>query len=121
MNGTPGLKVLRKTAKPLVTFNDQFYKGQTAATRKDYGKGSVTFLGVCNQWTSSWKEMCERYFQTGFHPCKDYPEGVIIDWHKGLWIGVNYSDKPYKINKDNRNFLIGTNELQPAGVSVWRD
>lgn len=109
------------SAKPLVTFNDQFYKGQIAATRKDYGKGSVTFLGVVTNDFQLERDVVRDIFKQAAIPVKDYPEGVIIDWHNGLWIGVKYSDKPYKINKDNRNFLIGTNELQPAGVSVWRD
>lgn len=109
------------TAKPLVTFSDQFYKGQAASTRKDYGKGSVTFLGVVTNDFMLERDVVRDIFKQASIPVKDYPKGVIIDWHNGMWIGVNYSDKPYTINKNNRNFLIGTNELKPAGVSVWKE
>lgn len=109
------------TAKPIVTFNDQFYKGQTTATRKEYGKGSVTFMGVVSNDYQLERDVVRDVFKRAFIPFKDYPEGVIIDWHNGLWIGVNYSDKTYIIDKAKKHFLIGGNELKPAGVAVWKE
>ncbi|MGF1585487.1 MAG: beta-galactosidase [Bacteroidales bacterium] len=109
------------SAKPIVTFNDQFYKGQTAVTRKEYGKGSVTFIGVVTNDYQLERDVVRDVFTQASIPLENYPEGVIIDWHNGLWIGVNYSDKTYIINKDTENFLIGGNELNPAGVAVWKE
>ena len=110
------------TAKPIVTFNDQFYKGKTAATRKEYGKGSVTFLGVVTNDNQLERDVVRDVFKRASIPVEAYPEGVIIDWHNGLWIGVNYSDKPYQISSSkNKKFLIGNNIIPSAGVSVWTE
>ena len=110
------------TAKPIVTFNDQFYKGKTAATRKEYGKGSVTFLGVVTKDNQLERDVVRDVFKRASIPVEEYPEGVIIDWHNGLWIGVNYSDKPYQISSSkNKKFLIGSNIIPAAGVSVWTE
>ena len=110
------------TAKPLVTFNDQFYKGQTAATRKEYGKGSVTYLSVVTNDKKLESDVLKDVFTKASIPFENYPAGVIIDWVNGMWIGVNYSDKPYQITKtNNQKFLIGSDVIPVAGVSVWTE
>jgi beta-galactosidase len=105
----------------LLLSHDQFYKGQTAATRKEYGRGSVTFLGVVTNDYQLERDVVRDVFKRAHITMENYPEGVTVDWHNGLWIGVNYSDKTYIINKGNENFLIGGNELKPAGVAVWKE
>jgi hypothetical protein len=67
------------------------------------------------------KDILKDIFKQAAIPAKEYPEGVIIEWHHGMWIGVNYSDKTYSIQKKNSHLLIGTNELKPAGVAVWKE
>jgi beta-galactosidase len=109
------------SAKSLATFGDQFYKGQTAATRKEYGKGSVTFIGVVTNDNKLERDVVKDIFSRASIPFKNYPDGVIIDWVNGMWIGVNYSDKPYLLNSNNKKFLIGSNEIPVAGVSVWTE
>lgn len=53
-------------------------------------------------------------------PVRDYPAGVVINWVNGAWIGVNYSDKPYRLEVGKKTkFLIGGEEIPVAGVSVW--
>jgi hypothetical protein len=43
------------------------------------------------------KDILKDIFKQAAIPAKEYPEGVIIEWHHGMWIGVNYSDKTYSI------------------------
>ena len=108
------------SAKTLATFGDQFYKGQTAATRMEYGKGSVTFLGVVTNDNKLERDVLKDVFTRASIPFKNYPAGVIIDWVNGMWIGVNYSDKPYQVSSsNNQKFLIGSDVIPVAGVSVW--
>ena len=107
-------------AKPLAVFGDQFYKGTTAATRKEYGKGSVTYLSVITNDKTLERDVVKDVFTKASIPFENYPEGVIIDWVNGMWIGVNYSDKPFQIKKTkNQKFLIGNQVIPTAGVSVW--
>jgi beta-galactosidase len=108
------------SAKSLATFGDQFYKGQTAATRKEYGKGSVTFIGVVTNDNKLERDVVKDIFSRASIPFKNYPDGVIIDYVNGMWIGVNYSDKPYQVTKTTKQkFLIGNDVIPTAGVSVW--
>ena len=49
------------------------------------------------------------------------PEGVILDWRDGFWMGVNYGDKPYPVAVPaNAKILVGSRVLPPAGV-VWKE
>jgi beta-galactosidase len=106
----------------LATFGDQFYKGQTAATRKEYGKGSVTYLSVITNDKKLERDVLKDVFTRASIPFENYPAGVIVDWVNGMWVGVNYSDKPYQITKSNsRKFLIGNDVIPVAGVSVWTE
>jgi beta-galactosidase len=110
-----------QTAKTLASHMDQFYKGKVAITRKDYGKGSVTYIGITSQDKLLERVVLQDIYRNAGLPIENYPPGVIVDWHNGFWIVVNYSDKVYTIEKDKKNFLIGNAELMPAGVAVWRD
>ncbi len=108
------------SATSLATFADQFYKGRIAATRKTYGKGSVTYIGVVTHDYQLEKAVVRDVFEKAGIPTRDYPPGVIIDWAQGMWIGVNYSDKPYALTVGKTaTFLIGGKEIPVAGVSVW--
>lgn len=115
-----GLKTV--DAKPLAVFADQFYKGTTTATRREYGKGSVTYLSVVTNDHKLEREVVKDIFAKASIPFKNYPAGVVIDWVNGWWVGVNYSDTPYLVEKTkNQKFLIGTSVIPAAGVSVWTE
>jgi beta-galactosidase len=95
-----GLKVHNRHIHwPLLATN--FTEGQTAATRKEYGKGSVTYLSVITNDKKLESDVLKEVFTRASIPIENYPPGVIIDWVNGMWIGVNYSDKPYQITKSN--------------------
>ena len=50
------------------------------------------------------------------------PEGVVLDWRDGFWVGVNYGDKPYTVAVPaNAKILVGRRVLLPAGVLVWKE
>ena len=111
-----------KSARPIAAFGDQFYKGTVAATRKEYGKGSVTYISVITNDKNLERDVLKDIFSKATIPFENYPPGVIIDWVNGMWIGVNYSDKPYQIEKTkNQEFLIGSGIIPAAGVSVWTE
>lgn len=108
-------------AQSLGVHADQFYKGEVAVTRNAIGSGTVTYIGTDTDDKRLEKAILkDLYEQTGIR-IEDYPEGIIIDWQDGFWIGVNYSDKPYEIeNVDLKEFLMGDRIIAPASVSVWK-
>lgn len=109
-------------AKSVARFTDQFYSGKTAVTRKEYDRGSVTYIGVDSRDRNLEKAVLSDVYINAGIAVENYPPGVIVDWVNGMWIGVNYSDQPYTLPTDKRvNFLIGDRILKVAGVSVWTD
>jgi beta-galactosidase len=64
----------------------------------------------------------KRVYQQAGIATEDLPEGVVIDWRDGFWVGVNYSGKPYQVPVPAQaKILIGTKTLKPADVVVWKD
>jgi beta-galactosidase len=108
------------SARSLALHQDQFYSGNVAASQKKHGSGTVTYIGIDSDDKKLEREILRDVYQNAGIKIEDYPEGVIVDWRDGFWIGVNYSDKIFTIKKDKKSFIIGDSELKPAGVSVWK-
>jgi len=61
------------------------------------------------------------YDQAGI-ATENYPEGVMMDWRDGFWVGVNYSGNIYNVSTPaNAKILIGSKTLKPADVVVWKE
>jgi beta-galactosidase len=48
-------------------------------------------------------------------------ENFLVDWRDGFWVATNFTDKNQSIPAPrSAKLLIGTRDLPPAGVTVWR-
>ena len=104
------------------TYSNQFYAGKAAVVSRKYGKGSVTYVGPDSDDGALEKMVLSKVYQRAGIGIANLPDGVIIEWRDGFWVGVNYSDKPYTITtKAGSKILIGSKILKPADVVVWKD
>jgi beta-galactosidase len=111
---TPG------SANSIATHADQFYSGRTAITRKDYGRGSVTYIGINSDDKSLERSVLQDVFKKAGIATENYPPGIIVDWVNGIWVGVNYSDQVYDLaGGRKKEFIFGNSKLPVAGRAVW--
>lgn len=104
------------------TYTNQFYKGKAAVISRKLGKGTVTYVGADTDDGQLEKAVVNRIYKDAGIRLGSYPEGVVVDWRDGFWIGVNYSGKPYSFSLPaTAKILIGNKTLQPASVIVWKD
>jgi len=104
------------------TYLNQFYKGKAAVINRKLGKGTVTYVGADTDDGQLEKSVVARIYKEAGINTASYPEGVVVDWRDGFWIGVNYSDHPFTLTLPNLSkVIIGNKTIQPAGVSVWKN
>jgi beta-galactosidase len=104
------------------TYTNQFYAGRAAVTSRKLGKGTVTFVGPDTDDGALEKAVLRRVYQQAGIAVRELPEGVILEWRDGFWVGVNYSGKPYTVALPaNAKILIGQKVLKPADVLVWKE
>ncbi len=110
-----------ENAEVWATYADQFYKGKASVTHTKLGKGTVTFIGTdSNNGDLESAVLRKLYTQAGV-PVENLPEGVILQWRHGFWIGLNYSSSPQTLPVPaDGKILIGEKTLSPAGVVVWK-
>lgn len=103
-------------------YTNQYYAGKAAVISHKLGKGSVTYLGPDTDNGALEKDILRKIYQQAGISIADLPEGVILEWRDGFWVGVNYSDKPYEVPVPaNSKILIGSKLLKPADVLVWKE
>ncbi len=104
------------------TYSNQFYSGKAAVISRKLGKGTVTYVGADTDDGLLEKAVINRVYKEAGIQTANYPQGVIVEWRDGFWIGVNYSDQPYNVTIPvSAKVLIGTKTVQPAGVIVWKE
>jgi len=113
------------TAKPGTevwgVYNDQFYKGKAAVTHRKAGKGTITFIGTDTDDGKLEKDVLIRLYNNAGVNTLDLPDGVMVEWRDGFYIGLNYSSDKQTIDiPANATILIGNRTLEPAGVVVWK-
>lgn len=112
---TPG-----PTTEVLATYNDQFYKSKAAATLYKSGKGSVMYIGFQSNEGEAEERLLRRFYTLNNTAVLDLPDYVFVEWRDGYWVAVNYSSESYRLTDvEGRQWRIGSDELQPGGVSVW--
>ncbi len=117
---TGGEVLTPQAASSIATHADQFYRGKTAITRKDYGRGSVTYIGIKSDDKSLERSVLQDVFKKAGIATENYSPGVIVDWVNGIWVGVNYSDQPYDLaGGRKKEFIFGNSKLPVAGRAVW--
>ena len=114
LEGTP-------LANRMAVYADQPYKGETAVVYRKLGKGTVTFIGPDTDDGKLEKEVLRKVYQNAGIPVMNLPEGVMVEWRDGFYIGLNYSSTNQIIPiPTNAKIVIGTKTLAPAGVVVWQ-
>ena len=104
------------------TYTNQFYAGKTAITHRKSGKGTVTFVGPDTDNGLLEKAVLKKVYDQAGIATENYPEGVMMDWRDGFWVGVNYSGNIYNVSTPaNAKILIGSKTLKPADVVVWKE
>jgi beta-galactosidase len=103
-------------------YTNQYYAGRAAVVSRKLGKGTVTYVGPDTDDGALEKAVLARVYQQAGIGLANLPDGVIVEWRDGFWVGVNYSDKPYTVNISPKSkILIGTKILKPADVVVWTE
>ena len=110
------------SADTWATYTNQFYAGRPAVIHRRLGKGSVTFVGPDTDDGKLEKAVLKKVYQQAGIATMDLPEGVILEWRDGFWIGLNYGEKAYEVPvAPKARVLVGETSLKPAGVLVYKE
>lgn len=102
-------------------YSDQFYKGKAAVTHMKHRKGSVTFIGTDTNDGKLEKSILNKVYSTRGVQIEDLPEGVVLIWKYGFWVGLNYTSETFTFHiPENSKIIIGEKNVVPAGVVVWQ-
>lgn len=111
----PGTEVLG-------THTDQFYAGKAAITRREVGKGSVTYVGIFSDTGEMEYQVLRAVMQKGGASLLDLPAYVFTEWRDGYWVTVNYTSEAVAAPvPEGKALIYGEKMVQPGGVAVWRD
>ncbi|MFZ4456528.1 MAG: beta-galactosidase [Bacteroidales bacterium] len=103
------------------SYADQFYSGKSSVVHRKLGKGTVTYIGTDTKNGKFEKEVLKKVYQYAGISTNEQPEGVMVNWRDGFWVGINYSSVNVKIDiPSSAKIIFGGRELVPAGVVVWQ-
>jgi len=103
------------------TFADQFYAGKPTVIHRKLGNGTVTYIGTDTDDGKLEKDVLKKVYETAGIGVQELPEGVMVNWRNGFFVANNYSSSNVTFNlPQTAKILIGTKEMTPAGVLVWK-
>jgi beta-galactosidase len=103
-------------------YANQYYSGKAAVTHRKLGNGTVTFVGPDTDDGLLEKNVLSKVYQRAGIATDNLPEGVMLDWRDGFWVGVNYSGNSYTIPLPaGKKVLVGDKILRTASVTVWTE
>lgn len=104
------------------THSSQFYKGEAAVLHRPCGKGTVTYVGIDSDDGVFEKDLMHKLFKTeGLNPPFELPDGVLVEWRDGFYVGLNYTSETQEFPvPDGAEILVGDRTVPPAGVVVWK-
>jgi beta-galactosidase len=103
------------------SYADQFYSGKASVVHRKLGKGTVTYIGTASNDTRFEKNVLMKVYESAGITTEVQPEGVMVNWRDGFWVAVNYSSSNVSINiPANAKLIIGSRDLDVAGVAVWQ-
>jgi beta-galactosidase len=106
----------------LATYADTFYAGKAAATTRQLGKGTITYIGVETLDGALERELVRGVYARAGVAIENYPKGVFVEWRDGVFVGVNYSGTAYEVPlSPGSRTLLGQSLLQPAQVLIWKE
>lgn len=104
------------------TYSNQYYAGKAAVVHHKLRKGTVTFVGPDTDEGALEKSVLTEVYKRADIKTTMLPDGVIIDWRDGFWVGVNYSSTPFVVPlADKAKIIVGSKILKPADVVVWKE
>lgn len=104
------------------TYTNQYYAGKAAVVSHRSGKGTVTYVGPDTDDGSLEKTVLARVYRQAGITIENFPEGIILDWRDGFWVGLNYSGKPFQFTTPAKaTIVVGSKLLKPADVVVWKE
>jgi beta-galactosidase len=109
-------------ARVWATYDDQFYKGKAAVVSRKLGTGTVTYIGPDTDDGLLEKDVLLRVYAEAGLKTMNLPEGVVVGWEKGFYVGLNYSSASQMIPVPaGSKILIGRQNLKPGEVVIWQD
>lgn len=102
------------------TYEDQFYQGEAAVINRTIGKGTITYIGIDTDDAKLEKAVLKKIYHN-IGEAYDLPDGVLIEWRDGFYLGLNYTSCKYEFPIDNNaEIIIGQRIAEPAGVVIWK-
>jgi len=104
------------------TYKGDFYAGKASVIHRNYGKGSVTYIGADTKTGELEKEILKKLYKKANTAILDLPEGILLEYRNGLGIAISYSDKPYNfpLEKD-KQILLGNKLMNTTDVLIWKE
>ncbi|HEX8322876.1 MAG TPA: beta-galactosidase, partial [Tepidisphaeraceae bacterium] len=100
-------------------YTNMFYSGAPAITHKRHGTGSVTYCGVFGKRDLA-SAVIEKLCVAEAISVKPLPDRVRILRRGRFNIALNFNDKPVVLpTLPNTTFVLGSRQLEAAGVAVW--
>lgn len=101
-------------------YDNMFYAGAAAITHRRHQKGSVTYCGVFGGRDLA-EAVIEKLASTIGLDATPLPDRVRVVHRGGYAIALNFSDQtvPTPAPQD-ATLLLGSRQLGPAGVAIWR-
>ncbi len=97
-----------------------FYAGAHAITHRKAGGGSVTYNGVYGD-RAFVEAVIEKVARTVGNDAAPLPDRVRVLKRDGFSICLNYTDQAITAPAPaNATFIVGSRNLPPAGVAVWK-
>lgn len=105
----------------LATHTDQFYAGKPAIVKNSIGKGNVYYIGVISQDKELEKQLLRDIYTENGASILDLPDYVFTEFRDGYWITVNYTSNTITAPvPDKAGIAIGSKDVAPGGVVVWK-
>ena len=109
IEATPGTEVWAK-------YDDMFYKGMAAVLTRKQGKGTVTYIGPDTDDGKLETEVLKKVYGRAGIETMNLPEGVVVGWASGFWMGMNYLSQNQTIPVPaNAKVLIGQKRAETCG------
>jgi beta-galactosidase len=109
-----------KETNVIAEHNENFYKGQAAATLYKQGKGNVMYVGFHSADGKAEEMLLRKFFSQNNTKILNLPDYVFVEWRDGYWVAVNYSPTKFDLsNVNSQRILIGKQSLESCKVTVW--
>lgn len=106
----------------LAAYADQFYAGSAAAVTRRLGRGTVTYIGIESLSGDLEKDLLRGLFESAGVAVQNFDPQFIVDWRDGFWVATNFtSQKQTAPIPAGAKILVGSREVEPAGVTVWME